>query len=175
MINQPDPIQHDPRTKQQIKKILYRLLYEPISDIFAEREKQIIIKNTVAGKFAHKSFRYKGLFYNWDSSLLPRKANPLLPQFHDEMEEYLKELQELNEKEVPYVLGFINQVLNSSNYFQDYLRLFPEAVHHSIQHLVETCPCKSYILTEEDIQTIQQKNQDAIFLMKQRMAINLIL
>lgn len=174
-MNTSDPIQHDPRTKSQIKEAIYQQLYDPMSNIMSDRLKSIVIRNTAAGKFSHTSFRYKGEIYKWGSEPVPFRSNPLLPQFVGEMESYLKDLKEINEKEIPYVLGYINQVLNSSNSLHDYLRLLPDSVHHPIKHMVDSCPCKELNLTEEAVQSLQNKNQDAILMMKHRMALNLII
>lgn len=167
---------YDPRTKQQIKDILYRLLYDPVQRNFKTQLDGIITKNAVLGRMSHASFSYKGELYNCDtSSAPPRKANRLLPQMVPIMETYLAELRDLNEKEVPYVLGYINQVLNSTNTLTDYLRLLPDAVHDSLKSIITTCPCCTKKLPAEVVTKHLEKNQNPIAMMKQRMAINLII
>lgn len=170
-----EPLQHDPRTKQQIKDTLYELLYLPIQKRFQDMLNQIIVKNVVAGKYTHRSFIYRNELYNIDTQPLPRKMNRLLPQFQPEMDSYLREIKQLNEAELPYVLGFINQVLNSSNELHDYLRLLPESVHQPIEHLINTCPCRNKKLSDEGVQALLEKNHDAIGLMRKRMVINLVI
>jgi len=101
--------------------------------------------------------------------------NRLHPQLHPVMNEYLKETKQLNEKELPYVLGFITQVLNSSNELHDYLRLLPQSVHHPVQSLIDTCPCRAKKLSDETVDLLQQKNQIPIRLIKQRMVNNLLI
>lgn len=170
-----ESLQHDPRTKQQIKDVLYELLYRPIQKQLEGRLNQIIIKNTVQGSHTHKSFIYRNEIYNVDTAPLPRKMNRLLPQLQPEMDAYLRELKELNNSELPYVLGFINRVLNSSNELHDYLRVFPETIHGPIQHLINTCPCRARKLTEEQVNDLKANNQQAIDLLRQRMVINLLI
>lgn len=170
-----ETLQHDPTTKKQIKDMLYDFLYAPIQKQFKVRLDTIIIKNTVLLGASHSSFMYKGVLYSIDNSRPPRKMNRLLPQLQPVMDEYLKELTVLNETELPFVIGFINHVLNSSNDLHDYLRVFPSAVHRPIEAIINSCPCRTKKLTDFDVECIQKKNQASIDLMKSRMVMNLII
>ena len=124
---------------------------------------------------SHLSFIYKGEFYTMDKTIPPMKMNRLVPQLRPIMEEYLIDLKELNDTELPYVLGFINQVLNTSNNLQDYLRILPESMHQALRKLIETCPCHAQSLTDTRVTDIINKNQISIAMMKQRMVRNLIM
>lgn len=168
-------LQHDPKTKQQLKDALYAVLYDPVQRQFQRRKEAIIGQNTLLGQYAHNSFAYKGTLYSADQNKPPRKANRLLPQMVPAMEAYLGELKALNEQEVPYVLGYINQVLNASNDFDDYLRLLPESLHNVIRQFQASCPCHNHNLPEETVQEFRQRNAASLNLMRQRMAINLII
>lgn len=165
---------YDPRTKQQIKEALYGFLYDPVHKQLRLRLDTLIIRNTLLGGHRHKSFSYKGIDYSCDNTPIPRKRNQLLSQLQPDMNAYLKDVKELNEKELPYVLGFINQVLNSSNDLKDYLRLLPDSVHHPVEKLIYTCPCKAKSLSDEAVEQLKEKNQISINLIKQRQVLNLI-
>lgn len=168
-------LKHDPTTKQQIKTVLYEALYAPVQRQFKQRIDTIIVKNTVITGFGHKSFMHKNVLYSCDTAPLPRKLNRLDPSLAAEMADYLKDLKQLNEKEVPYVIGYINQVLNSSNDLHDYLRLLPDAVHYPIRDLIATCPCHTKKLSDETVQLLQDKNLPLIQMMKERMVTNLLI
>jgi hypothetical protein len=170
-----DHISHDPRTKQQIKDALFAFLYDPVEKMFKDQLEKLIIRNAVINGYSHKSFVYKGVLYNCDSSPVPRKMNRLAPQLQPEMNGYLKEVKALNEKEIPFVLGYITQALNSSNDLCDYYRLFPESVHAPLRKIIETCPCRMQSLPEEVVVLLQEKNKGSIDLMRQRMTTNLLL
>ncbi len=170
-----EQLQHDPRTKQMIKDVLYELLYTPIQKQFKQRLDQLIVKNAVLGGYSHKSFMYKNVLYNCDTNAVPRKMNRLVIQLQPAMNEYLKELKQLNEKELPHVLGYITQVLNSSNELHDYLRLLPPAVHPAIQGLINTCTCRGKRLPDETVALLQEKNLGPVQLMKNRMVTNLLI
>lgn len=170
-----DPLQHDPRTKQQIKDAIHGFLYAPLIQQFQHRLDDIIVKNCVLLGNSEKSFIYKGERYSSLNTALPLKMNRLHKQLHVPMDEYLRDLRQLNNYELPYVLGFIGQVLNASNHVHDYLRVLPSAVHRPVEQLIESCPCRSVKLTQEGIEALQSKNKIPIDLMKQRMVINLLI
>ena len=91
------------------------------------------------------------------------------------MDEYLTDLEELNNKELPYVLGFINQVLNASCDLTDYMRVLPEAIHHPLAQMVATCPCRTTSLPEERVTHLMNKNQEPINMIKRRLVTNLLI
>ena len=168
-------LQHDPRTKSQIKDMLYAFLYEPVQRQFKHRLNALIIRNTAIAVVSHQSFTYRGNLYTIDTSPVPRKLTRLVPQLHADMDAYLADLKQLNDREVPYVMGFINQVLNASNDLHDYLRLLPASVHQPIQKLIDSCPYRTKQLSDAQVQEMQAKNQQSIDLVKQRMVTNLLI
>lgn len=170
-----DKLEHDPRTKTQIKDAIYAFLYEPVQRQFKARIETLIARNTILGGYSHKHFVYKGVVYNAEVSPPPLKKNRLMPQLRNDMESFLRDQAQLNTHELPYVLGFINQVLNSSNDLTDYLRVLPESIHQPLQKLIATCPCRTTHLPEEKVDQLKAKNQESINLIKQRLVTNLII
>lgn len=170
-----EKLQHDPRTKLQIKDMLYSFLYEPVQRQFKQRLDTLILQNAQLIGASHPSFMYKGEYYSTDNSRPPKRMNQLSSQLKPQMDEYLKDLKALNEYELPYVMGFINQVLNSTNELHDYLKVFPNSVHQPIENLIATCPCRAKSLTPENVEELQRKNAVPIQLIKKRLMINLII
>jgi len=170
-----EKLEHDPRTKQQIKDALYAFLYDPVQRQFKARIDTIIERNTILGGYSHKHFVYKGTTYNSDVTNPPVKRNRLLPALRVPMDEYLADQSQLNLHELPYVLGFINQVLNASCDLTDYLRVLPESVHQPLQKLMATCPCRTATLAQDRVEQLKVKNQEPINLMKQRLVTNLLI
>lgn len=170
-----ETLQHDPRTKQQIKDTLYTFLYEPVQKQFKHRLNHLIQRNTMMLGASHQSFTYKGNLYTYDVAPPPRKLNRLNPKLIPDMDAYLIDLKQFNDKEIPYVVGFINQVLNASNYLHDYLRVLPQSLHPPIQKLIDSCPYRTKKLTDTEVQEIQAKNQRYIDLVKSRMVMNLLI
>ena len=169
-----EKLQHDPRTKQYIKDKLYSFIYTPVQEQLKKQLDSIIQKNSAILFASHNSFIYRGEFYSCDNNKPPRKINSLSKQLYPAMDEYLKEVKKLNTIELPYVLGFINQVLNASDDLQDYLRVFPDAIHKPLEQIIASCPCRSKHLSEDAVLALQTKNKTPIDLMKQRLVINLI-
>lgn len=170
-----DQLQHDPRTKQKLKDALYDFLYTPAQNQFKARLDTIIVRNAILSGYGHKSFTYKGERYSCDIAPPPRAWNRLLPQLRPQMDEYLADLKHLHQYEVPYVIGYINQVLNSSNALGDYLRLLPDCTHRPIEKLIASCPCQAKQLDQERIELIRKQNATPINLIKQRMVTNLLI
>lgn len=169
-------LKYDPRTKQQIKDLLYAFLYQPVQDKYQHKLAAIITKNSQLLGSSFDSFIYRGEVYKAnEKSKLPRRMNRLHKSLEPEMQAYLEDVNRLNGYELPYVLGFINQVLNSSDDLQDYLKVLPESVHQPLMDLMATCECRTARLTDEVITDIQAKNSVPIDLMKQRQMLNLLL
>lgn len=168
--------QHDPRTKQQLKDMLYHYLYDPVERGFKERLDRIIRDNSVLTFSVYDCFSYKRKIYQIDTRYLPPRQPPRLDKsLIPAMDLYLQELAEVNEKEVPFVLGFITQVLNSSDNLHDYVRALPNSVHKPLKEIIAQCGCKTASLSELELQNLLVRNTQSINLMKQRMVLNLLL
>lgn len=171
-----DSIAYDPRTKKRIKDALYEFLYGPVQIQMDKTLKGLIIKNSLIFRNGQTVFTYKGETYTYTpGEKYPRPMNRLDKSLHNEMDVYLDELTRLNTEEIPYVVNYIKQVLNSSDSFADYYRLLPDSVHHPIKELEKGCPCRSVTLTPDMAAVIQQKNTKPIELMRNRMVYNLLL
>lgn len=170
-----DKIEYDPRIKSAIKDALHHFLYAPVENEFDIRMDKLITRNTALGGYSHKHFVYRGVLYTREATPAPLKKNRLVPALRNDMEEFLRDQAQLNEIELPYVVGFINQVLNSSNSLADYLRVLPESMHRPLQTLIDSCPCRSNLLSEDRVLHLQCKNANTISLMKQRLASNLLI
>lgn len=170
-----DRLQHDPRTKQQIKDLLYNYIYEPVLKQSRRRLDDIIMKNCALLQLSFAAFHYKGVAYQTLDATLPPRRQHLATSLHVYMDEYLVELDKLNNYELPYVLGFLSQVLNSSSELQDYITVLPDSVHKPIQSLIASCPCRQGKLDKDAVLDLQIRNQVSINLIKQRLFTNLLI
>jgi hypothetical protein len=91
------------------------------------------------------------------------------------MDEHITEMVQLNTVELPYVVGFITSVLNASNAFEDYLKVFPSVLHAPIEQLAASCPCRACVLTTDTAQQIKDNNKEPISLIHKRMVMNLLI
>ena len=170
-----DPLQYDPRTKIQIKDLLYQSLYSPVDVSFKKRIDDIVAKNSSLISSPHRSFVYRGEVYSLETTKPPPRINRLVAELRPTMDEYLNDLKHINDNELPYVMSFFNQILNASDSLQDYLTILPETLHLPINKLMQTCPCKAHSLTEAKVQEIRSKNSKPLSLIGERRARNLLL
>lgn len=167
---------YDPRTKKRIRDGLYTALYDPVIHQQEEALKTLIVKNSRLCKVTQTCFKYKGEVYTYEKGkLIPRPVNWLDSSLFTEMSAYLEEKRVLEEEELPYVIAFMNQVLNSSDSFKDYYKLFPESLHSVLRRLEESCPCRSDLLSATQIERIQRQNVRSVSLMKRRMLTNILI
>lgn len=166
-------VAYDPRTKKRISQALHDALYQPINNELQRTLDSMIRRNSIACNNDQICFKYKGKLYTSDpSELIPRPANWLKQEFYTEMEEYLDERKTLDEDELPYVTGYITQVLNSSDSFKDYYSLFPEGIHYVLRQIQAECPCRRDTLDKNQIDRIRRQNVHPVNLLKKRVVIN---
>lgn len=169
---------YDPQTKQQIKDKVFHFIYDPVYANFQKQLDTIIRKNAQLWVNRQEYMRYRNKIHATSAvgpaGPYPRKINLCHPGVRPQMRDYLREVDRLNQQEIPYVLGFITQVLNASNSLQDYFKVFPESVHQPIRDLVHRCNCRTHSLTKAQVTELQEKNQVPLSLMKQRMVLNLL-
>jgi hypothetical protein len=166
----------DPRTKQQIKLALEEAMYASTRRRFSTRLGEIVIRNTTACKFPHLSFSYKGEYYNAEATQLRFKNQRLMPELHSVMDALLEEQKEMEYTEKPYVIGFFNKVLNTSNSVLDYYELLPSVIHRAITAL--NIPPEFIFpreLTDEQVVAFQTAHQDWILKLKKRMILDLVI
>ena len=170
-----DPLKYDPRTKMQVKDLLYQSLYEPLDRHFKKRINEIIAKNSTLINSTHRSFIYRGELYTLETTKPPVRFNRLVAELRPTMEEYLSDIKQLNDHELPYVLNYFNQVLNTSDSLQDYLSILPEHMHPPLKKLMESCPCRVCTLSSDKAKALNTQNQISLNLMSLRRARNLLL
>ena len=87
----------------------------------------------------------------------------------------MKEKDRINNDELPFVLGYVNQVLNVSNGFEDYYKLFPSLLHPTLDKLKRDCPCRNEELPQDLIDSMLTQSQKAISMLEQRAMTNLLM
>lgn len=167
---------YDPKTKLRIRDAIYDHLYGPAEEKFQRRLEQLIKQNTSIYRNTQPCFKYKGEVYTLEpGKIVPRPTNWLDQSLYADMEAYLSDVNEMKEDELPYVMGYLNKVLNASDSFQDYYKLFPEAIHPVLRKLENSCPCRNDLLDDKTIEKIRNSNVIAIRRIKRRMTLNLLL
>lgn len=168
----------DQKIRANIKEHLIRNLFFKVSQKNNKQLTEIIKKNTVASLYNHYSFSYKGVFYNGQIDTPRFKDQFLKPQFHDEMDEYLKNIHDIYLYEEAYIAGFINRMLNHSDSFDDYMLMLPDCLHEYMQPFFsEEWKPFHYprTMSDEEIQQFIEKHDKWITLIKRRMLLDLLL
>ena len=167
----------EPKAKMMLRDGILSALYEPYSNFMQKELHKIIESNS---KWLHSPlmhFLYRGeLFYMGSPSDLPRQKNRIHPDMEEKMKVYLEEAHSFNlEKE--QVHGFIVQVLNLSDVFEDYLKVLPECIHEACIKSYENCwKGLTFVAADsKDIEHLLRSNQKAINTIKERVALNLII
>jgi hypothetical protein len=170
-----EQLRHDPYTKTQVKELLYRFIYSPLDIHFQQRIESLIQRNCAIQTAQHRSFIYKNEIYNCDAAPLPLKLTRLAAALRPEMDTYLEDKAMVNLHEMPYVMGFITQILNASNNIRDYLDVLPDALHPPLMQLIATCPCRQGVLGHTDILNLKTRNTKANKMIKERLVKNLLI
>lgn len=169
-----EQLRYDPRSKKLIKDRLYQFLYAPVEEHFQKRLDTIIQKNSKLWGNAQRRMDYRGELYEVNKpGPADRHVNRCHADIRPLMKDYLEDLNELNQTEIPYVVGYINKVLNKSESMADYKKLLPESVHAPLNIL--TFPCNTELLQPDQIKQLQENHHQAVMLMKKRMVENLLL
>jgi len=161
--------------KSRVTDAIYQYLYTPAMTQLSKQLDILIIKNTISCGYSHKSFMYNNEFYSCDTNSPPRKINRLAPKLYPEMLKYLQDVSQLSKEELPIVMGYVNQILNSSNDPDDYTYLLPDALHNLIYKLIPKYLGKTEGLLSTTTIALRNKNQVALDMIKQRMVLNLII
>lgn len=160
--------------KYDIKTQLYHHLFDPVLRDIQKQIAAIGTKNGLLWGTSEKHFSYKGSTYLVNDVPIPRKFLRLHKSLFDTMDSLLEFQNKFSYEEEIIITNFITRVLNSSKNPHDFLKMFPSAVHHVIQDLVEASPTNLPSISEEELQAVVLSSQKPIQLMKERMALNLL-
>lgn len=163
---------YEPNLKYRIKSRIWGVLFTPVEEDLEKQLEAIASKNCQLQGLSHKSFLYKGVRFNADTTPPPLRSNYLAPSLKPDMEEYLGKVNEYRDHEENLITGYITMVLNLCIHPRDCLRLLPTGLHSHIEDLLITCTESN--LNEEMVQKVLKNNQKPIQMIKERMALNLL-
>lgn len=171
---------YGPETKAHIKDSIYAALYEQVDEKFSNQMDALIIENSGLNQNQQRLMKYRGEFkyhsqYDKNSRVPASKINSLHPSLEPRYLALMKEKDRINNDELPFVLGYVNQVLNVSNGFEDYYKLFPALLHPILDKLKQDCPCRNAELPQELIDSMLSQSQKSIAMLEQRAMTNLLM
>lgn len=162
--------------KSYLFGLLRDYLYEPVMAQQHQALKRIIERNNQLLNRTSNFVQFRGEMYTVSPLIKPpRMIQRLDPRLESDMLEYLHERADIDNTEKPFVMGFVNQVLNSSDHPQDYLRLLPASVHRPVLEYIQGHVIQDTWLRDDQVNALLAQNAHAIQLMKNRMVLNLLI
>lgn len=136
----------------------------------------ILDRNKTLMNTESNSILFNGTTYSLSNHENTRGMKPtrLHSDLQEEMLKLIKEINYINEYEYPYIQGFITSVLNESDSIVDYKRIFPEEFDIPIDTYAVFNGIKDSTLTDEEVEKIKIKNKNALNVLKQKKARELI-
>lgn len=165
----------DVRSRAEFVNHVLEEIYAPALVRQQDELADIINENTrILGSSSH-SFNFLGETYRlFPNMKLPRRINRLHPGLHERMREWLSNRGEtLAEK--PYLAGFLRQVVLTGRNYSDYIALTPPVIHQIIHSIKANLPQGEVSLSADARAAFHVEHANAMFLIQQRMALNLIL
>lgn len=160
--------------KYNLKNALLLKLYTPSNKAFTKACEEIVLQNNVLKGVHASSFLYRGSTYPVSQKLGPKSPYALHPSLEEKFVTVLYPFDEIQKFEVPMVAGFIIHVLNSSDCWEDYLKVFPETLHPLIEEWRFHFKWKIPTLTEAAIADILDKHSKGLQLLRARLVWNLL-
>jgi hypothetical protein len=159
----------------ELRDALINDLYGNNENYFQKELNRIISENSQLHGNNQQYFQFRNEVYvnNMFKGAFERPTNML----HKEMRQSFKTLladQEANNKERALVLGYIQRILATTTYAEDFLRVLPTSLHQIVfkydRHFTEG----DGILQGEALKEFQSTNQPLLKLLKGRMAYSLL-
>jgi hypothetical protein len=162
--------------KQQIKDTLCAELYDPVIKQFKTRLQGLAGLNSFLARHSNSSFTFRGKLYNHDHDR-PLLVEPreLISSLHHLMDCYLEDLDEINHRELPLVLDYINRLLNHSNDFQHHPNGITDEWPGPNKHRSSSNTYTGYSSQLEHLNFIANQDLKALGFINQRRARNLLL
>ena len=160
--------------KYNLKNALLQKLYVPSNKEFLKACEEILLQNNTLKGVYSSSFTYRGTNYPNLHKTGPRSYYTLHPCLEEKFVKILHPYDEIQQFERPLVAGFIIHVLNSSDCWEDYLKVFPETLHPLIEEWRFHFKWKIPTLTEVAIADILDKHSKGLQLLRARLVWNLL-
>lgn len=171
-----DILEHDPNSKLRVRDALLLVIYQPCLAKMQASLTKIIDRNNTCWNAPQNGFLFQGKYYSVDNRPPPPvdECNFLHPKLFSEMFDYLKKEREILD-ESARIDSYLTKILNASDSFPDYFKLFPAFLHPTLQKFVDSCPCHNRQLNDAEIQSLQKESETAVQLIQERMVFNILL
>lgn len=159
---------------EEFKKLLY---VKPLDDI----RKRLYALGDHNGQLVgnqQRCFLYRGEMFAvecYPKGKVPRPINWLRPELHADMQRLQDEKHEIENLEMPYVLGYLQRVMQVARTQRDYLALIPNVLHAPIKKHATAFANYLEDLPDTEVAAFLQDNDRYLGKLKERMTFNLLL
>lgn len=167
-------IKHHPLAKANVKMDLLKAVYGPGEKEFTKAIQGIIEQNSRRQGIYASSFCYRGVSYP-SGKQYPRSPYSLHPDFWATVDDLIKQRDDLEIYEKPLVSAFVTNVLNSSDYWEDFLKVLPESLHQFIHERRFLFNSQVPTLDDAQVQLILARHAKGAQLLRTRLVWNLLL
>ena len=164
-----------PHVRMELRDALINDLYGNNKSYFQKELNRIISDNSQLHGNCQLYFQFRNEVYvdNTFKGTFERPTNILHKELRQRFKAWLAD-QEENSKEKALVLGYIQRILATTTYAEDFLRVLPTSLHQIVfkydRHFTEG----DGILQGEALEEFQSNNQPLLKLLKGRMAYSLL-
>jgi hypothetical protein len=180
------PVKLYPTTRPYVRDALMNFLYKKdqnmaenvLADIINEN---ITLTHPESMGFVHyngsRAFMYLGKIHKSATEANKVIAPPLHRSLHARMNAYLRDRQAVEKEEKLIIKNFLTAVLNTSHSYADWMRILPSEVHRPIIDFFNMNWYEAHeaILTNEQVEAFQKKQEQFLNMLKGRLAMNLFL
>jgi hypothetical protein len=164
----------DDRYKWAIHKAVMTALFTKMEKIHAEEVNKLAVQNFEIMGYTHLSFAYNGQFYSVDGTEGPPVRQRLHPSLVSQAIHMEAEFGHPLAYERSIAANYLSSVLAFSQYPGDYLLLLPGALTPVVSQAI-VCSDWSTTLTPEKMAAFKAKHQKGYELIRNRLALNLLL
>lgn len=166
----------EPKTRPECRDYVIQYLYNKDAEGAAMLLSGIIDDHCQITGHMQRAFMFYGKVYQ--PNITPPKliAPPLHESLHERMWAYVKDRQVVEREEKLIVKNLLTAVFNVSDSYKDWLRILPPAVHEPIEQFFTYRWTEQHeaILTEQQVEAFQNKQERFLNMLKGRLALNLI-
>ena len=164
-----------PHVRMELRDALIKDLYGNNENYFQKELNRIISDNSELHGNHQMYFQFRNGVYVDDTfkGTFERPTNTLHKELRPRFKNWLHD-QEEDSKEKALVLGYIQRVLATTTYAEDFLRVLPTSLHQIVYKYDRHFTEGDGILQGAALEEFQNENQSLLKLLKGRMAYSLL-
>lgn len=164
--------------KLNMLNTLTTYLYKPWEENNQAQIDKIVLAHVEASKATQLAFRYRGEVYTSEKVPYRPPVSTLHPSLHAQIQEFLKQREDVLLYERPLITNSLSAIFNLSNHPNDFLKVLPEELHYPLAKFYgnkESFNAFDEELSKEQVEAAKEKFASAIEAIRVRLVTNLVL